>query len=106
MQDGDTQPSFEWFRCGGGSGEPASSSAERSIRPGTTVPAVVVVSDVGDGSLLLEAWRGGPSAYLSPADAVPLKRQLAVAFGGPNRAISEPYHNCLSDGSRESARWS
>ncbi|MGH3927819.1 MAG: hypothetical protein ACRDTT_33965, partial [Pseudonocardiaceae bacterium] len=67
----------------------------RSIRPGTAVPSTVLVSDMGDGSLLLEGWRDGPSAYLSPADAVPFRRQLAAAFGNPN---------LTSSGSRSEAR--
>lgn len=79
VQHGDDRPGFEWFRSG--DGEQASSGGGRSIRPGTAVPSRVLVSDMGDGSLLLEGWREGPSAYLSPADALPFRRQLAVAFG-------------------------
>lgn len=83
MRCGDEQVSqgFEWFRRSGeSSGEHAASSVERSIRPGTAVPSTVLVSDMGDGSLLLEGWREGPSAYLSPADALPLRRELVRAF--------------------------
>ena len=82
MQHGDRESnqSFAWFQCDGSTGE-QSSGIGRSIRPGTAVPGSVLVSDMGDGSLLLEAWRQGPSAYLSPADALPFKRQLAAAFG-------------------------
>jgi hypothetical protein len=85
VQHADSEPSqsFAWFRCSGGTGEPSSGTG-RTIRPGTDVPRSVLVSDMDDGSLLLEAWRDGPSAYLSPADAVPLRRQLAAAFGGPS----------------------
>ena len=53
----------------------------RSIRPGTAVPSTILVADMGDGSLLLEGWRDGPSAYLCPTDAMPLRRELAAAFG-------------------------
>lgn len=83
MQHGDNQPGFEWFGRAHGNGE-RSSGTGCSIRPGTAVPRSVLVSGMGDGSLLLEAWRDGPSAYLSPADAMPLRRQLAVAFGSPD----------------------
>ena len=79
--DSDSSLSFEWFRSGNDSSEPTSSGNGRSIRPGTAVPRSVLVSDMGDGSLLLEGWRDGPSAYLIPADAMPLRRQLAAAFG-------------------------
>lgn len=41
----------------------------------------VKVSDLGDGALFLQVWPDGPSAYLGPADAVALKRELATAFG-------------------------
>lgn len=84
MQHGNNQPSFEWFRSGDGNGKQASSGTGRSIRPGMAVPSRVLVSDMGDGSLLIEGWRDGPSAYLSPADALPFRRQLAVAFGSPH----------------------
>lgn len=89
MLHGDSQSNqnFRWFQCDGGNGE-QSSGTWRSIRPGTAVPGSVLVSDMGDGSLLLEGWRDGPSAYLSPADAVPFRRQLAAAFGSPDLTLS------------------
>ena len=61
--------------------------------------------------MFLQLWPDGPSAYLGPADAVPVKRELAAAFGcetadvvidGEVRATSaltlprhsvEPYHS-------------
>jgi hypothetical protein len=75
---------FAWFHRGDDSREQTSSGTGRSIGPGTAVPRSVLVSDMGEGSLLFEAWREGPSAYLSPADAVPLRRALAAAFGSPD----------------------
>lgn len=60
------------------------SGIERSIRPGTAVPPTMLVGDMGDGSLLIVGWRDGPSAYLCSADAVPLRRELASAFGRPD----------------------
>jgi hypothetical protein len=54
-----------------------------SIRPATAVPLTVLVAEMLNGSLLLQGWRDGPSAYLCPADAAPLKRELAAAFGNP-----------------------
>lgn len=50
---------------------------ERSIRLGTAVPPTVLVTNMGDGSLFLKTWRDGPRVYLSPADAVPLRRVLS-----------------------------
>jgi hypothetical protein len=75
---------FAWFHRGDDNSEQTSSGAGRSIRPGTAVPRSVLVSDMGEGSLLLEAWREGPSAYLSPADAALLRRALAATFGSPD----------------------
>jgi hypothetical protein len=80
--DSESNQSFAWFRPDDSGERP--SGTGRGTRPGTAVPRLVLVSDMGDGSLLLKAWRDGPSAYLSPADAVPLRRQLAAAFGSPN----------------------
>jgi hypothetical protein len=53
-----------------------------SIRPGTAVPDTVLVADMYGGALLLQGWRDRPTAYLSPSDAGPLRRELVVAFGG------------------------
>lgn len=54
---------------------------KRSIRPGTVVPPTVLVANMGDGSLFLEGWPDGPSAYLSPSDALSLRGELTRAFG-------------------------
>lgn len=59
------------------------------IRPGTAVPPTVPVSDMGDGFLFLACRRDGPSAYLSSADAAPLRRELARAFGSPDSTPSD-----------------
>ncbi|MBV9140860.1 MAG: hypothetical protein JO115_08070 [Pseudonocardiales bacterium] len=68
-------------------GQPAQRGIGLSLRPGTSVPPRVLVSDLGDGSLLLQGWRDGPSAHLNPADAVPLRRELAAAFECPELAV-------------------
>jgi hypothetical protein len=83
VQGEGNQSRFEWFGSGDGNGKQmqASSTTGRSIRPGTAVPGSVLVSDMGDGSLLLEDWRDEPSAYLSLADAVPFRRELARSLG-------------------------
>jgi hypothetical protein len=78
-QDTDDQPH--------GTGRPAQPGIGRSLRPGTGVPSRVLVADMGDGSLFLQDWWDGPSAHLSPADAVPLRRELAAAFGCPELAV-------------------
>lgn len=60
----------------------------RSLRPRTAVPPTALVADMGDGSLFLQGWQDGSSAYLSLADAVPLRRELASAFGSTDPAPS------------------
>jgi hypothetical protein len=70
-----------------GTGRSARLGIGRSLRPGTGVPLRVLVADMGDGSLFLQGWRDGPSAHLSPADAVPLRRELAAAFDGTELAV-------------------
>lgn len=51
------------------------------IRPGAPVPPTLLVAEMGDGALLLQGWRAGPSAYVCPADTGPLRVALEVAFG-------------------------
>ncbi|MGH3801808.1 MAG: hypothetical protein ACRDTD_17085 [Pseudonocardiaceae bacterium] len=66
-------------------GEPQQCGIGRSIRLGTAVPATVLVADMGDRSLFPQGWRDVPSAYLSRADAAPLRRELMAAFGRSSR---------------------
>ena len=53
----------------------------RSLRPHTPVPSMVLVAGTGR--------RDGPSAYLSPADVVLLRRELAAAFGSSDPTPSD-----------------
>ncbi|MGQ0775472.1 MAG: hypothetical protein ACT4NY_13780 [Pseudonocardiales bacterium] len=70
------------FRHGDGKGEmPPRLGIGRSIRPGETVARTVLVSNMGNGALYLGGWQEGPSAYLSPEDAEPLRRELAKPSG-------------------------
>lgn len=81
----------EWFRRGDGDddgGDHIPSGTGRSLGPSTSVPPTVLVTNMGDGSLVLESWRDGPTAYLSPADAVPLRRVLSAIF--ENAALTLP----------------
>jgi hypothetical protein len=45
------------LRHGEDQGEPQQCGIGRSIRPGTAVPATVLVADMGDGSLFLQGQR-------------------------------------------------
>jgi hypothetical protein len=55
----------------------------RSIRPATTVPPTVLVTELDNGALILQGRPDGPRLYLNPADAIPLRFELARAFGSP-----------------------
>ncbi|MGH3922254.1 MAG: hypothetical protein ACRDTT_05180 [Pseudonocardiaceae bacterium] len=75
--------------------EPQQRGSRRSIRPGTVVPPTVLAADMGHGSLFLEGWRDRPSAYQSPADAVPLRRELAGPFGSTDLTPSGDQDDAL-----------
>lgn len=61
--------------------QPAPRGLSRSIRPGVPAPATVLIVEMGGGSLLLQGWRDGPSAYVSAEDAVALRQALAATYG-------------------------
>jgi hypothetical protein len=63
---------------GDGNGRADQHDDERNI----TVPSTVLVTALDNGTLVLQGRPDGPRVYLSPADAAPLTRELAVAFGG------------------------
>lgn len=74
-------PAEPFGHRGGSAGKPPAHSLNRSIRPGVPVPATVLIAEMSGGSLLLQGWRNGPSAYVSADDAAPLRRALAAAYG-------------------------
>jgi hypothetical protein len=83
---GELVPGPEQFRHGGLNDEqPALLGVGHSYRPGIAVPRTVLVCDLGDGALYLAGWRKGLGAYLTPEDAVPLRRELAAAFGSEDK---------------------
>ncbi len=86
----DNRPSrdFEWFRRVDDNGVQTLRGISRSIRPGTAVPPTVLVSDMGNGILVIEGWREGPSTYLCSTDAAPLRRELVRAFGSTDLTLS------------------
>ncbi len=81
-QGNQSRQNFEWFRRGddGGRNEQMLSGTGCNIRPDKAVPPTVLVTNLGDGSLVLQSWRDGPTAYLNPAEAVPLRRVLSAIF--------------------------
>ena len=55
---------------------------DHSICPGAPVPATVLVVVMNDGGYLLVGYpQGGPSAYVTAEDALPLRQALGAAFG-------------------------
>lgn len=93
MQYGDNQPCFAWFRPGDGNGEETSSGTRRSIQSATAVPSTVLVTNMSNRSLVLQCWRDGPTAYLSPADAAPLRRVLSAIFENTALALAAKKHD-------------
>lgn len=82
-EDDQTGRDTESQRHGNGRSEQLDGT-ERS----TTVPPTVLVTELDNGTLVLQGRPDGPRAYLSLADAAPLKRELAVAF---RRTEREPH---------------
>ena len=63
---------------------------DHSICPVEPVPATVLVAVMNDGSYLLVGYpHGGPSAYVTAEDAVPLRRVLDTAFGSEQPASTK-----------------
>lgn len=69
------------FRHNDGVGQQVQHGIGRSIRPGSPVPATVLIAEMDNGGLLLQGWRAGPSAYLTAEEAMPLRQALEAAFG-------------------------
>lgn len=67
-------------QLGTGAGGRSEAGIGCSIRPGTTVPPIVLVAVMGDGAFLLHGWRAGLSTYLRPAHTGPLPETVAAAF--------------------------
>ncbi len=53
----------------------------RGIRPTTTVPPTVLMTELDNGTLILQGRPDGPRVSLNPADTMPLRYELARAFG-------------------------
>lgn len=66
---------------GNGQADLQQAAPKDGIRPGMTVPPTVLVTALDNGTLILQGRPDGPRVWLHPDDAVPLKRELAAAFG-------------------------
>lgn len=53
----------------------------RSLRRKVSMPSTVLITALDNGTLILQGRPDGPRVYLSQADAVSLRRELAQAFG-------------------------
>jgi hypothetical protein len=65
---------------GNGQADQLQRGVGRSIRPRTTVPPTVLMTELDTGTLILQGRPDGPRVHLCPAEAVPLRRELAAAF--------------------------
>ena len=50
------------------------------IPPGMLMPPTVLVTELDNGTLILQGRPDGPRVWLEPDKAAPLKRELAAAF--------------------------
>ena len=78
-EQADENKGTDAVRRGDGDRQPAQHGIVRSVRPGVTVPATVLVCQMG--ALFLHGWRDGPSAYVCADDAALRRQELAAAFG-------------------------
>lgn len=61
--------------------ENSSSRIGQGVRPATTVPPTVLMTELDDGMLMLQGRPDGPRVWLKPAEAIPLRYERARAFG-------------------------
>jgi len=57
------------------------------------MPSTVLITEMDNGALILQGRPDGPRVYLSRANALPLRRELAAAFGSTERALSSGNQN-------------
>jgi hypothetical protein len=63
-----------------GDGQAQQPDIRISIRPKMAVPPTVLVTELDNGTLILQGRPDGPRVWLEPDDAAPLKRELVAAF--------------------------
>lgn len=86
MEHDNDQPArdAQGFRHDEGRTEKPQFGIARSIRPGVTVPATVLVVVMTDGSYLLVGYpQREPAAFIAVDDADPMRKVLTTAFGRP-----------------------
>lgn len=65
---------------GKGQADQQQSAAGHSTRPYVTVPPTALVTELDNGTLILQGRPNGPRVWLRPNEAIPLKRELKAAF--------------------------
>lgn len=58
------------------------------IPPRMLMPPTVLVTELDNGTLILQGRPDGPRVWLNPDEAAPLRRALARAFGSPDLVSS------------------
>ncbi len=66
---------------GNGLADQQQPAIKHGIQPSATVPPTVLVTELDNGTLIVQGRPNGPRVWLNPDEAVPLKRELAVVFG-------------------------
>ncbi len=57
--------------------------------PRIAMPPTLLVTELHNGALIIQGRPGGPRVYLSRVDSMPLRRELAAAFGSAQRALPD-----------------
>jgi hypothetical protein len=57
---------------------------DQCLGEGHSMPPTVVVTELDNGTLILQGRPDGPRMSLKPDEAVPLRLALAMAFGSPD----------------------
>ncbi|MGH3780108.1 MAG: hypothetical protein ACRDRO_05600 [Pseudonocardiaceae bacterium] len=72
---------LDGFRYGDELDEPARRTTGRSIRPRMAMSPTFLVTELDNGALIIQGRPDEPRVYLRPVDSMPLRRELAAAFG-------------------------
>ena len=56
---------------------------------GTAMPPTVLVTEMDTGALVVQGRPDGPRVYLTPVEAVALRRELATAFRNAERELRD-----------------
>lgn len=89
MARSDNQEPGGGVEAGDGSAGELTQHAVGDSRRGTAIPPTVLVTELDTGELVIQGRPDGPRVRLSPADALPLRWELAAAFECAEQAAAD-----------------